>query len=134
MNKLWSELTPQQKKIVLYGKDDFEGVITNLQRRYSETESDFVKNEIYSKYMSKKLCPSCKGARLKKEALAVLINNKSILDITSLSVSKACDFFDNIQFNEKEKIIAKAILKEIKARLSFLNNVGLGYLNLDRES
>ena len=134
MNKVWSELTPQQKKIVLYGKDDFEGVITNLQRRYSETESDFVKNEIYSKYMSKKLCPSCKGARLKKEALAVLINNKSILDITSLSVSKACEFFDNIQFNEKEKLIAKAILKEIKARLSFLNNVGLGYLNLDRES
>lgn len=134
MNKVWSELTPQHKKIVLYGKDDFEGVITNLNRRYSETESDFVKNEIYSKYMSKKLCPSCKGARLKKEALAVLINNKSILDITSLSVSKACDFFDNIQFNEKEKVIAKAILKEIKARLSFLNNVGLGYLSLDRES
>ncbi|GAB1401949.1 excinuclease ABC subunit UvrA [Elusimicrobiota bacterium] len=134
MNKVWSELSIQQKKIILYGKDDFEGVITNLQRRYSETESDFVKNEIYSKYMSKKLCPSCKGARLKKEALAVLVNNKSILDITSLSVSKACEFFDNIKFNEKEKIIAKAILKEIKARLSFLNNVGLGYLNLDRES
>jgi excinuclease ABC subunit A len=84
--------------------------------------------------MSKKLCPSCKGARLKKEALSVLINDKSILDITSLSVSKACEFFDNIKFNEKEKIIAKAILKEIKARLSFLNNVGLGYLNIDRES
>lgn len=66
--------------------------------------------------------------------MAVLVNNKSILDITSLSVSKACEFFDNIKFNEKEKIIAKAILKEIKARLSFLNNVGLGYLNLDRES
>lgn len=134
MNKPWTELTSQQKNIVLYGKDDFEGVMTNLQRRYSETESDFVKNEIYSKYMSKKLCPSCKGARLKKEALSVLINDKSILDITSLSVSKACEFFDNIKFNEKEKIIAKAILKEIKARLSFLNNVGLGYLNIDRES
>lgn len=134
MNKPWTELTSQQKNIVLYGKDDFEGVMTNLQRRYSETESDFVKNEIYSKYMSKKLCPSCKGARLKKEALSVLINDKSILDITSLSVSKACEFFDNIKFNEKEKIIAKAILKEIKARLLFLNNVGLGYLNIDRES
>jgi len=134
MNKPWTALTLQQKNIVLYGKDDFEGVMTNLQRRYSETESDFVKNEIYSKYMSKKLCPSCKGARLKKEALSVLINDKSILDITSLSVSKACEFFDNIKFNEKEKIIAKAILKEIKARLSFLNNVGLGYLNIDRES
>jgi excinuclease ABC subunit A len=134
MNKPWTALTLQQKNIVLYGKDDFEGVMTNLQRRYSETESDFVKNEIYSKYMSKKLCPSCKGARLKKEALSVLINDKSILDITSLSVSKACEFFDNIKFNEKEKIIAKAILKEIKARLLFLNNVGLGYLNIDRES
>lgn len=134
MNKPWTELTDRQKDIILYGKDDFEGVITNLQRRYSETESDFVKNEIYSKYMSKKLCPSCKGARLKKEARFVFINGKSIVDITSLSVTKACEFFDNIRLNEKEQLIAKAILKEIKARISFLNNVGLGYLNLDRES
>lgn len=134
VNKAWSDLTPQQKKILFYGKDDFEGVITNLQRRYNETESEFVRSAIYSKYMSQKLCPVCKGKRLKKEALAILINNKSIVDITSLSVLQACNFFDNIKLNEKEKIIAKAILKEIKARLNFLNNVGLGYLNVDRES
>lgn len=134
LNKPWKELTPQQKKILFYGKDDFEGVIVNLQRRYSETESDFVRNAIYSKYMSQKLCPVCKGKRLKKEALAVLVNNKSIVDITSMSVLNACNFFNNVKLNEKEKTIAKAILKEIKSRLNFLNNVGLGYLNVDRES
>lgn len=134
LNKPWKELTPQQKKILFYGKDDFEGVIVNLQRRYSETESDFVRNAIYSKYMSQKLCLVCKGKRLKKEALAVLVNNKSIVDITSMSVLNACNFFNNVKLNEKEKTIAKAILKEIKSRLNFLNNVGLGYLNVDRES
>ncbi|MDD3053431.1 MAG: excinuclease ABC subunit UvrA [Endomicrobiia bacterium] len=134
VNKAWSDLTPQQKKILFYGKDDFEGVIGNLQRRYNETESEFVRSAIYSKYMSQKLCPVCKGKRLKKEALSVLVNSKSIVDITSLPVLQACKFFDNIKLNEKEKIIAKAILKEIKARLNFLNNVGLGYLNIDRES
>ncbi|MFA7074896.1 MAG: excinuclease ABC subunit UvrA, partial [Endomicrobiaceae bacterium] len=134
LNRPWKDLTPQQKKILFYGKDDFEGVIVNLQRRYSETESDFVRNAIYSKYMSQKLCPVCKGKRLRKEALSILINNKSIADVTSMSVSQACGFFNNIKLNEKEKTIAKTILKEIKSRLSFLNNVGLGYLNIDRES
>ncbi len=134
LNVPWKELTRKQQEILLYGKGDFEGVITNMQRRYGETESAFVREEIYNKYMSKKICPSCKGQRLKKEALAVLVNGKSISEITKLSIEKALDFFVNIKFNEKDKIISKAVLKEIRERLQFLNNVGLGYLTLERES
>ncbi|MCL2389842.1 MAG: excinuclease ABC subunit UvrA, partial [Endomicrobia bacterium] len=135
LNKPWKELTKEQQDIILYGYDDeFEGVVTNMQRRYNETESAFVRDEIYNKYMSKKICPLCKGRRLKKEALSVLIDKKSISDITKMSVEKSLDFFTDIKFSEKDKTISKTILKEIKERLLFLNNVGLGYLSLDRES
>ncbi|MDR0822461.1 MAG: excinuclease ABC subunit UvrA, partial [Endomicrobium sp.] len=134
LEKPWEELSRKQQEIMLYGDGDFEGVITNMKRRYDETESDFVREEIYNKYMSKKLCPSCKGKRLKKEALSVLIDNKSIADITKMSVEEGLKFFNEIQFSPKNKIISKAILKEIKDRLFFLNNVGLGYLSLSRES
>lgn len=134
LNVPWKDLTKKQQNILLYGKDDFEGVISNMQRRYSETESDFVREEIYDKYMAKKICPSCKGKRLKKEALAILINDLSISDITEMSIEKALDFFMNIKLNETEKIIGKTILKEIRERLHFLNNVGLSYLSLGRES
>lgn len=135
LNKPWKELTREQQEIILFGYDDeFEGVIGNMQRRYNETESEFVREEIFNKYMGKKVCPSCKGKRLKKDALSVLIENKSIADITELSVEKALNFFNKLKFSKKDEIISKAILKEIKARLLFLNNVGLGYLNLDRES
>jgi len=134
MNKPWNELTQEQQKILLYGDGEFEGVITNMQRRYSETESDFVRTEIFSKYMSTKTCPTCHGKRLKKEALSVLVNDKSIMDITAMSVEQAVKFFDNIKLTEKEKTISKIILKEIRARLNFLNNVGLSYLSLDRQS
>ena len=134
MNKPWNELTSNQQKVLLYGDGEFEGVITNMQRRYSETESDFVREEIFSKYMSTKTCPTCHGKRLKKEALSVLVNDKSIMDITAMSVEQAVKFFDNIKLTEKEKTISKIILKEIKARLNFLNNVGLSYLSLDRQS
>ncbi|MDR3243953.1 MAG: excinuclease ABC subunit UvrA [Elusimicrobiota bacterium] len=134
IEKAWQELTRGQQEILLYGDGDFEGVITNMKRRYSETESDFVREEIFNKYMSKRICPSCKGKRLRKEALSVLIDNKSIPDITKMSVEQSYKFFDRIQFNAKDKIISKTILKEIKERLFFLNNVGLGYLSLDRES
>jgi excinuclease ABC subunit A len=130
----WKDLTRKQQEIILFGEGDFEGVITNMQRRYNETESDFVKEEIFNKYMGQKICPSCRGKRLKKEALSVLIENKSIADITKLSVEKSFDFFNKIKFGEKDKEISKTILKEIRARLQFLNNVGLGYLSLDRES
>lgn len=134
LNVAWKDLTRKQQEILLFGKDDFEGVITNMQRRYSETESDFVREEIFNKYMGQKICPSCKGKRLKKEALSVLIDNKSIADITKMSVEKSFDFFNKIKFGEKDKEISKTILKEIRSRLQFLNNVGLGYLSLDRES
>jgi len=134
LNVAWKDLTRKQQEILLFGKDDFEGVITNMQRRYSETESDFVREEIFNKYMGQKICPSCRGKRLKKEALSVLIDNKSIADITKMSVEKSFDFFNKIKFGEKDKEISKTILKEIRSRLQFLNNVGLGYLSLDRES
>ena len=134
LNAAWKDLTRKQQEILLFGKDDFEGVITNMQRRYNETESDFVREEIFNKYMGQKICPSCKGKRLKKEALSVLIDNKSIADITKMSVEKSFDFFNKIKFGEKDKEISKTILKEIRSRLQFLNNVGLGYLSLDRES
>ena len=134
MNRPWKDLTSKQQEVLLYGDGEFEGVITNMQRRYSETESDFVRTEIFSKYMSTKTCPTCHGKRLKKEALSVLVNDKSIMDITAMSVEQAVKFFDNIKLTEKEKTISKIILKEIKARLNFLNNVGLSYLSLDRQS
>ncbi|MDR3113881.1 MAG: excinuclease ABC subunit UvrA [Endomicrobium sp.] len=134
LNVPWKELTRKQQEILLYGKDDFEGVITNMQRRYSETESSFVREEIYNKYMGKKICPSCRGQRLKKEALSVLVADKSISEITRLSVENALEFFKKLKLGQKDEIIAKPILKEIRERLLFLNNVGLGYLNLDRES
>ena len=134
MNKPWKDLTSKQQEVLLYGDGEFEGVITNMQRRYNETESDYVRTEIFSKYMSTKTCPTCHGKRLKKEALSVLVNDKSIMDITAMSVEQAVKFFENIKLTEKEKTIAKIILKEIKARLNFLNNVGLSYLSLDRQS
>ena len=135
LTKPWKELTREQQEIILFGYDgEFEGVIGNMQRRYNETESAFVREEIYNKYMSKKVCPSCKGKRLKKESLAVFVEDKSIADITEMSVEKALVFFDKIKLSDKDKIISKAVLKEIKARILFLNNVGLGYLNLNRES
>ncbi|MDR3049562.1 MAG: excinuclease ABC subunit UvrA [Elusimicrobiota bacterium] len=134
LEKPWEELSRKQQEIMLYGDGGFEGVITNMKRRYDETESDFVREEIFNKYMSSKICPSCKGKRLKKEALSVLIDNKSIADITKMSVEQSLKFFGEIEFSAKNKIISKAVLKEIKDRLFFLNNVGLGYLSLARES
>ena len=147
MNKPWNKLTKEQQNILLYGSDEvlykvswannptaFEGVIGNLRRRYQESESDFVKEEIYEKYMRENVCPTCKGQRLKAEALSVYINGKNITQITSMQVKDAVDFFNNLKLNATEQLIAKQILKEIKARLGFLNSVGLSYLTLDRKS
>ena len=134
MDKPWKNLTRKQQEIMLYGKGDFEGVLTNMQRRYNETESDYVRNAIFSEYMIEKNCPTCKGKRLKKESLSVLINEKSIMDVTAMSVIEANSFFENLKLSSKDKVIAKTILKEIKSRLHFLKNVGLGYLSLNRES
>jgi excinuclease ABC subunit A len=111
----------------------YEGVITNLERRYKETDSDFTRRDI-EKFMRELPCNACKGRRLKPEILAVTVAGKSIMDICELSIDAASDFFDKIQFNEKEAKIAKQILKEIKARLSFMQNVGLNYLDLARSA
>jgi len=134
MDEPFNKLTQEQKNIILHGKDDFEGIITNLQRRYRDTESDYVKEEIYNNYIRRKICPVCDGKRLKKESLAVTVRNKSISEITQVSIVELRKFFSAIELTEKEKIIGKPIFKEINRRLDFLLNVGLDYITLDRES
>jgi len=112
-------------------ESQFEGVVNNLQRRHSETSSDYVKEEI-EKYMSASTCKVCQGARLKPEALAVTVAGQNIHQTTTLSVEAAEAFFTTLRTTEREQLIAHQILKEIRARLGFLQNVGLGYLNLAR--
>ncbi|MDR4250820.1 MULTISPECIES: excinuclease ABC subunit UvrA [Bacillus] len=112
---------------------EFEGVLRNIERRYKETSSDYIREQM-EKYMANQPCPTCKGYRLKKETLAVLINGKHIGEITDLSVSDALDLYGEIELSEKDLQIAQLILREIKERLSFLNNVGLDYLTLSRSA
>ena len=116
-------------------KKPFEGIINNLKRRYRETDSNWMRNEI-EKYQSISDCESCSGFRLNDESLCVKINNKHIGQITSLSIKDAKDWFIQLEkiLQKKEKEIAKNIIKEIMERLSFLENVGLGYLTLSRTS
>ena len=114
-------------------KTKYEGIIPNLERRFRETTSDYVKTEI-SKYMVQTPCPECGGKRLNKEALNVFIAGKNIDDLCSLSVEDAIKFIDNLKLSKNEQIISESILKEVKARLNFLNNVGLSYLTLSRAS
>ncbi|MDD3862107.1 MAG: excinuclease ABC subunit UvrA, partial [Candidatus Gracilibacteria bacterium] len=109
----------------------FEGVINNLQRRYLETDSDYVRKKIEG-YMRILKCPSCNGKRLKPEILAVKINDLSIIDVTALSVKKAITYFQNLKLSPEKAEIAKLILHEIRNRLQFLENVGLSYLTMDR--
>jgi len=110
---------------------EFEGVVSNLERRYRETASDHVR-EFIEEYMSAKPCPSCKGKRLKPESLAVTVGGRNIADVTVFSVNDALSYFRGLQLNEKEMKIARLILKEIESRLGFLADVGLDYLNLSR--
>lgn len=112
-------------------KTKFEGVVPNLERRYRETDSDFVKREI-EKYMTTQICGACNGKRLKPEVLAITVDNKSIATITDMTVENALEYFTKLKLNDQESIIASQILKEINARLKFLNNVGLSYLSLNR--
>ncbi|MED0676896.1 excinuclease ABC subunit UvrA [Aneurinibacillus thermoaerophilus] len=154
MDKPFEELTEEQQHVLLYGsgneqihfryKSDFsptvrdtymtfEGVVNNVQRRYRETGSDHVRQQL-EMYMSQKKCPACKGHRLRPEVLSVLINGKNIAYITDLSVADAYMFFDNLKLTEKEMQIARLILKEIKARLQFLIDVGLDYLTMSRSA
>lgn len=146
-----SNLTDEQRTILLYGTDEdvvtqytsvrfsgkitrkFEGVIPNLQRRYVQTNSPYIRSEL-EKFMYTVDCPLCGGSRLKKESLAIKIKDKSIVDVTRLSIKSAYEFFDTLTLSEREETIAEQILKEIKSRLVFLLDVGLNYLTLDRAS
>jgi len=110
---------------------EFEGVLKNIERRYKETTSDFIRDTL-EKYMAKKNCPTCKGYRLKEEARAVLINQLHIAQVTDFSITQAKEFFSSLDLTEKETKIARMILKEICDRLEFLANVGLDYLTMSR--
>ncbi len=147
LGKPVKDLTPNQLYIVLYGTGDeeigvpgpgsrifktkFEGIIPNLERRYRESDSDFVKREI-EKYMTSQICGACNGKRLKPEVLAVTINDKSIAEISEMTVEDALEYYQSLTLNAQQKIIAKQIIIEILARLKFLNDVGLSYLSLAR--
>lgn len=127
-----AEYTKSQKQELLYGADSFEGIIPNLERRYKETQSDFIRSEI-ERYMRRETCPVCNGLRLKPGSLSVTINGQSIADVTQLSISLSLSYVSNLSnLNNREKAISTPILKEIKDRLGFLVSVGLDYLTLDR--
>ncbi|MFB4167857.1 excinuclease ABC subunit UvrA [Virgibacillus sp. JSM 102003] len=111
----------------------FEGVLKNIARRYRETSSDYIR-ETLEKYMAQTNCPTCDGYRLKEGALAVMVNNRHISQVTDYSIMEAKDFFQNLDLTEKEEKIARMILKEICDRLDFLNNVGLDYLTMSRSA
>lgn len=148
-----SSFTPEQMKKLFYGtggervrfryENDFghskealvpfEGIVHNLERRYRETGSDGIR-EYIEQYMSAKPCQSCKGHRLKPEILAVTIDSKNISYVTQLSIGEASDFFGSLNLTPKEQTIANLVLKEVKARLGFLVNVGLDYLSLSRSA
>ncbi|OCA84706.1 MULTISPECIES: excinuclease ABC subunit UvrA [unclassified Bacillus (in: firmicutes)] len=110
---------------------EFEGVLANVERRFKETSSDYTRDQM-EKYMAEQACPTCKGYRLKKETMAVLIAGQHIGEITALSIKDANDFFENLNLSEKDMSIGRLIFREIKERLGFLNNVGLEYLTLNR--
>jgi len=114
-------------------KSDFEGLIVNLERRYRNSNSDFIKQDI-ERYMVPQPCETCKGKRLSKAALSVLIDGKNIADVTDMSVSSVSEWLNNLNLSPKEKKISESIIKEIQSRLKFLSDVGLEYLTLSRSS
>jgi energy-coupling factor transporter ATP-binding protein EcfA2 len=147
----WQDLPDSQQNLFLYGTDGekvyvtyrnrmgrkrsymlaFEGIVPGLERRYRETDSNFQKERI-EEYMTLKPCPLCHGARLKETSLAVTVNDRNISQFTELSVERAIDFVDGLELTDTERAIGARILKEIRERLSFLENVGVGYLTLNR--
>ncbi|MFC1737835.1 excinuclease ABC subunit UvrA [Planctomycetota bacterium] len=138
----FERIPPRIKRILMEGTspDDeqkyglfFEGVIPNITRRWKITTSQYVKTRLHS-YLSEQPCRSCKGARLRPEAVAVTIGGKNIHQLTSLSIERAQKFFNKLKFDKERTVIAAQVLKEIKARLKFMVDVGLGYLTLDRKS
>ncbi|MBN1324976.1 MAG: excinuclease ABC subunit UvrA [Alphaproteobacteria bacterium] len=148
MGKPWHTLTEEQKNIVLYGTGDesvkinwngfeyekpFEGVISNLERRWRESESESMRAEL-TKYQSQKPCPVCHGKRLNVQALCIKIFGMDIMDISAMSVNDSVEWFRDLpnHLTQKENDIARIVLREITSRLEFLQNVGLGYLTLSR--
>ena len=152
VNTPYKDLPKDIQNIILYGTGDtnipmnyersygngkysapFEGVITNLERRYNANTYDYVKNDI-ERYVNDVTCPKCHGARLNDEVLAVTINGVNIYEFTTMSIQKEMDFVNSLELTEREKMIGEQILKEIKARLKFLLDVGLDYLSLSRSA
>jgi len=152
INTPWKDLSDEVKNAVLYGTGDvklklqrnsiygggthyaaFEGVINNLERRYKDTTSEYARAE-YESYMIESACPDCKGARLKPEYLAVTVGGKNIKEFCDMSVVRELEFIETLKFGQRDAMIAKPILKEIKERLAFLQSVGLEYLDLSRSS
>jgi excinuclease ABC subunit A len=138
----YEEIPKDVQRMLMYGTTDedeakygvwFEGVIPNLDRRWKNTTSEFVKTRLHA-YLSEQPCQTCKGARLRPEAIAVTVGGKNIKELSRLSIEQAQEFFGKLEFNEEQTIIAAQILKEIRARLQFMLDVGLGYLTLDRMS
>ncbi len=147
----WQDLTEEQQNLFLFGTDGdkvyiqyrnrmgrrrsymlaFEGIVASLERRYRETDSSQQRERI-EEYMSLRPCPVCNGARLKPEVLAVTVGGKNIHEFTRMSVQRAIEFVDGLDLTETEQLIGARILKEIRERLTFLENVGVGYLQLDR--
>src|SRR5881409_449582 len=147
----WQDLTEEQQNLFLYGTDGeriyvsyrnrmgrrraytmaFEGLVPSLERRYRDTDSSQQRERI-EEYMSFRPCPVCHGARLKPEVLAVTVGGKNIHELTRLSVQRAIEFLDDLELSETEQLIGARIIKEIRERLTFLENVGVGYLQLDR--
>ena len=152
MTKPWKNLTEHQQKMVLYGSDEiihfqyksksgnsynskdfYEGIINNLERRYMETSSTWIRDWLEN-YMVEYKCDVCHGARLKEEILSVKIDGKNIYEVTCMSIKELLKFYERLSLSEEQKQIANLILKEINERLSFLSNVGLEYLTLSRSA
>ncbi len=127
----------KMKRVTSYGSgtyvNDFEGVVNNLKRRYEETSSEYSRAEIETVMVSS-ICPDCKGARLSPISLAVTVGGKNIYEFCRMSISEEISFIDNLELTEKEQMIGRLIIREIKERLNFLNAVGLDYLSLSREA
>src|SRR6059036_693485 len=147
----WQDLTEEQQNLFLYGTDGeriyvsyrnrmgrrraytmaFEGLVPSLERRYRDTDSSQQRERI-EEYMSFRPCPVCHGARLKPEVLAVTVGDRNIHEFTRMSVTRALEFLEGLELSETDQLIGSRVIKEIKERLTFLDNVGVGYLDLDR--
>ena len=152
MDKPWKNLSEKEKNIILYGTEEkidisfksksgntyssndyYEGIINNLERRYMETSSTWIR-EWLENYMVEHVCETCNGARLQDSVLSVLVDGKNIYEVTCMSIKEQIKFFTNIKLSEEKKVVADLVLKEIRSRLDFLSNVGLDYLTLSRSA